>query len=215
MPTYESYILWSNKLLQNLVASGNIYYLSVPVGGETGCGLARSSTLWLTVFFFSQGLYEGNGWDYGLTAKAYASEVTQVVFGRIQFLWVTGLRALVSPCWPETALSYQPHRKSSGQGSSQHVAGYSQTSEWEQVNKKDVPASCCLILWQIFHQLCFILFVVTEFLGVTNTQGLGIIQEYIKRWRWLGVILETAYYTALQNLLEIQWANTVYVKCLE
>lgn len=76
--------------------------------------------------------------------------------------------------------SYQPHRKTSAPDSSQHVAGFSQTGKWEQGNKKDISVSCCLILGQIFHQLCFVLVIVTEFLDLINTQGWGITQECIK-----------------------------------
>lgn len=72
-----------------------VYYLTVPVGQESGCSLTESSAQGLTrpQSQAQPGLrsHQRLGW------RRITSRLTWVV-GRIQFLAVTGLRASVS-CW--------------------------------------------------------------------------------------------------------------------
>lgn len=85
----------TNELRTQWPKTTYIYYLSVSVDQESGHSLAKSSTSRSLT-----GCDQGVGWAFSISRinRERICFKAHVVVGRIQFLWVVGLRASV-PCW--------------------------------------------------------------------------------------------------------------------
>lgn len=167
------------------------------MGEESGHGLAGPSVLWLPLSLSrlpSRGR-RGLQSTQGLTAGGSASEVTHsVTADGIQFLmdyWTQSLSS--SHLLSQGLLSIScPTAWSVLRAAHNMAAGSSQTSEWEQENKKEATVLGHLNLEQASHHFFYILFVILQWLGpACYTRGSDHTREY-QAVEWLGIILVTS-----------------------